>query len=91
MDFSPFILTILFLLAVALVLAFLRLLRGPSVPDRVVAFDLLATIGIGLFVLIAIASDRAAFLDVALGMALILFLGTVGLARYLETPPSPRK
>ncbi|MCS6926832.1 MAG: cation:proton antiporter [Candidatus Binatia bacterium] len=75
---------ILPLLSVAIVLAFVRLWRGPSLPDRVVALDLLATLGMGVIAVYAIATDQPVFLDVAIILALISFLGTVAFAYYLE-------
>lgn len=71
-------------LSLALVLAFVRLVRGPSLPDRVVALDLLVSLGIGIVVLHAIREDQAAFLDVAVILALAAFLGTVAFAVYVE-------
>lgn len=75
---------ILPLLSVAIALAFVRLWRGPSLPDRVVALDLLATLGMGVVAVYAIATDQPVFLDVAIVLALISFLGTVACAYYLE-------
>lgn len=72
------------ILALAVVLAFTRLLRGPSLPDRVVALDLLTALGIGTIATYAIATGQAAFLDVATVLALISFLGTVAFAYYIE-------
>ena len=72
------------LLAVAIVLAFVRLARGPSLPDRVIAFDLLATFGIAVLAAYAVATDQPAYLDVGLLLALVAFLGTIAFAHYLE-------
>lgn len=71
-------------LALALVLASLRALRGPTLPDRVVALDVLTAVAIGIAGAWAIATRQPAFLDAALVLALVGFLGTVGFARYLE-------
>ena len=71
------------LLSLAVVLTFVRLARGPSLPDRVIAFDLLATLGIGILAAYAVATDQPAFLDVGLVLALVSFLGTVAFAHYL--------
>ena len=71
-------------LALAVLLAFARLVHGPSLPDRVVAMDLLAALGIAMIVVYAIATDQAVFLDVALVLALISFLGTVAFAFYID-------
>jgi len=72
------------MLALAIVLVFVRLVRGPSLPDRVVALDLMTALGIGVIAVYAIATGHAAYLDVAITMALLSFLGTVGFAIYIE-------
>jgi multicomponent Na+:H+ antiporter subunit F len=72
------------MLAVAALLAFVRLLRGPTLPDRVVAIDLIGVLMIGLIVVSAAATGEQAFLDVAIVIALISFVGTVAYARYVE-------
>lgn len=85
MSLAAFVLHwILPLLSVAIVLAFVRLVRGPSLPDRVAALDLIATLGVGMIAVYAIATDQPVFLDVAIVLALISFLGTVAFAYYLE-------
>ena len=72
------------LLCLAVVLAFVRLARGPSLADRVIAFDLLATLGIAILAAFAVATGQPAFLDVGLLLALVSFLGTVAFAHYME-------
>jgi len=81
---QPAMTIMLGMLGIAIVLAFYRLVRGPSLPDRVVALDLLATIGIGIITIHAIITNQTAFLDVAVTLALIAFLGTVAFAFYLK-------
>jgi len=71
-------------LALALVLSAVRLLRGPSLPDRVVALDLMTTLAVGLAAAAAIVADQAVILDVALVLALVAFLGTLAFAHYVE-------
>lgn len=71
-------------LAIAALLVLVRLIRGPSVPDRVVALDLLATITIGFAAADSILTGEPAYLDVAVILALIAFLGTVAFAYYLQ-------
>ncbi len=78
------VMLILPLLSAAILLTFARLVRGPSLPDRVVALDLLSTLGIGVIAAYAIATDQPVFLDVASILALVTFLGTVAFAYYLE-------
>lgn len=73
-----------FMLMLAAVLSLYRLLRGPSLPDRVVALDLMATLVVGITIVYAIYTDTAVILDVAIVIALIAFLGTVAFASYIE-------
>ncbi|MCU0910395.1 MAG: cation:proton antiporter [Rhodobacteraceae bacterium] len=68
----------------AVLLAFIRLARGPSLPDRVVALDMMTILIVAFCGLFALFSGDSAFLDVAIVMALIGFLATVALARFAE-------
>jgi multicomponent Na+:H+ antiporter subunit F len=72
------------ILVLGVALAFIRLLRGPSLADRVIALDILSVLGIGIIVAYAIASDQPVFIDVASVLALVSFLGTVAFAAYVE-------
>ncbi len=72
------------LLIAAIVLAVLRMARGPSLPDRVVALDLVTVLAVAFSALFAIASGEPAYLDVAIALALIAFLATVAFARFAE-------
>ena len=87
-DFSPVlslaINLVMAMLSVGLFLAFVRLVRGPSLPDRVVALDLTATLVVGIIVVYALATRQAVLLDVAMVMALVGFLGAVAFAYYIE-------
>jgi multicomponent Na+:H+ antiporter subunit F len=75
-------------LAVAAVLAFIRLVRGPTLPDRVIAIDLMGVLIVCLLVVVGASTAQRAFLDVAIVIALISFVGTVAYARYVEREPS---
>ena len=72
------------MLAVSAVMVFIRILVGPSLVDRVVALDLLITIGIAIITTYSILVGDSTFLDIAMILALIAFLGTVAFAYYLE-------
>lgn len=72
------------LLFLGVAFAFVRLVRGPSLPDRVVALDLMTTLGIGIIAVYGMATNQAVLLDVAIVLALIAFLGTVAFGRYVE-------
>ena len=70
------------LLLVGMLLAFVRLLKGPDAADRIVALDLISVLIVALLAVLAIAADETSFLDVAIAYALVAFLGTVALARF---------
>jgi multicomponent Na+:H+ antiporter subunit F len=72
------------LLALAAVLTFIRLVRGPTLPDRVIALDLIGVLIVCTLVVVSAATGQRAFLDVAIVIALISFVGTVAYARYIE-------
>ena len=73
------------MIMLAILMAALRLVRGPTLPDRVVALDLIGVLIVGIAVTSAAMTGRQYFLDVAIVIALISFVGTVGYARYVET------
>lgn len=68
---------------ISLGLTVFRLLRGPTLADRVVALDMLALLGIGFIGVFSIATEEYAFLDVAIALALVGFLATVAFSRYV--------
>ena len=71
-------------LGVALLVAFIRLVKGPTLPDRIVAMDLFGVLVVGLIVVLAGWSGVRATLDAAIVIALIGFLGTIAYATYVE-------
>lgn len=75
---------ILPILTISIILVFIRLLKGPHVVDRVVALDLIITIGIGIITVFTIRSNQKVLLDVAIILALIAFLGTIAFSYYIE-------
>lgn len=75
---------ILPVLAICTVIIFIRFVKGPTLSDRVVALDLLLTTGIGIMAVYSILTDQPTFLDIAMILALIAFLGTVAFSYYLE-------
>jgi multicomponent Na+:H+ antiporter subunit F len=71
-------------LGVALLVAFIRLVKGPTLPDRIVAIDLFGVLVVGLIVVLAGRSGVRATLDAAIVIALVGFLGTIAYATYVE-------
>ena len=60
-----------------------RIAHGPSAADRMVAIDILGTVVVGFVAIITIVSGKVYLLDVALVWALVSFVGTLALAKYL--------
>lgn len=75
------------LLTLSLALAAWRLFRGPTAADRILAIDLLAVITASAVLLHGIQSDEPVFLDVVVVLGVIVFFGTVALARTLLRTP----
>ncbi len=75
---------ILPILSVSLLLVFIRFIKGPGIVDRVICLDLIITIGISVIAVYSILTGKAVFLDIAMILALIAFLGTVAFSYYLE-------
>lgn len=72
------------LIAVGMLLSFIRLFMGPSLPDRITALDLIASLSIGMILVLAVYSGKSVFLDIAIFVALIVFIGTVAISKYLK-------
>ncbi len=72
------------LLSVSLLLAFVRLAIGPSLPDRVVAMELIASIVAGMVGVHAIDTGVNAYLDIAIVLSITAFLAAIGFARFIQ-------
>lgn len=70
-------------IALAMLLALWRLLRGPSLPDRILALDTLYINSIALLILIGMRFDTVLFFEAALVIAMLGFVGTMALSKYL--------
>jgi multicomponent Na+:H+ antiporter subunit F len=73
------------LLLVAMLLVLVRLARGPNLGDRIMALDTLTTLAVGLIGALTVRTGLGLYLDIAIAIALVGFLSTVALARYLLT------
>lgn len=86
----------IFSLAVGMMFALYRMVRGPHLADRAIAGDILALLVVGLVVLLAIDQRRAVSLDAALLVAIVGFAATVAFSQYLsglqadDEPPEDR-
>ena len=73
----------LVLYAVAMVVGLLRLARGPSAQDRIMALDFLYVIGMLIMLVLAIRADSEMYFEGAMLMVLFGFVGSVALAKFL--------
>lgn len=71
-------------LSIAVVIVFIRFFIGPNIVDRVIALDLIITIGLAIACVYAIVTRQSSFLDIAMIFALIAFLGTIAFSYYIE-------
>ncbi len=72
------------LIMLAVLLCFLRICIGPTLADRVVALDLIVNMVISWIAIYSVITGRPIYIDVIIAMALIIFLGTVSFARFIE-------
>ncbi len=61
-----------------------RIGRGPSAPDRTVAIDILGTLVVGFCCVMALWTKQDYYMNIGISWALISFVGTLALAKYLE-------
>lgn len=75
----------------AIALAVVRILRGPSQADRIIALDVVFSASIALTAAAAIATGRALFLDIGIGLAMVGFVATIVWARLIDKSPRQPK
>jgi len=73
----------LIVLGLALIVTVARIVTGPTLPDRVLALDLLTVLGLGFIAVLAVRTGFYLYLDIAIALALLGFLATVAFARYI--------
>ncbi|PWW02184.1 multicomponent Na+:H+ antiporter subunit F [Hoeflea marina] len=73
----------LILLSLSFLLTIFRILRGPTLPDRIVGLDMLVAIAIGFIAVIGIKTRYALYVDIAIALGLVGFLATVAFARFV--------
>lgn len=78
------LLTAHLMLAVAFIVSLIRVYKGPNTVDRVVAVDLIAGVILAMTLLQAIDLQNENFINIGLAVAVVAFLGTIAIARYLE-------
>jgi multicomponent Na+:H+ antiporter subunit F len=71
------------MILIGIVLVVIRLIRGPGLSDRILALDLITVLSTGFVGVITVLTGFSLYLDIAIALALVSFLSTVALARYL--------
>ncbi|WP_110926466.1 Na(+)/H(+) antiporter subunit F1 [Bacillus massiliglaciei] len=82
--FSFILSTALFFLTLSILAALYRLIKGPSIPDRVQALDFIAINLVAGVAIFSIIFRTYAYLEIILLIGILSFVGTIALARYLE-------
>jgi multicomponent Na+:H+ antiporter subunit F len=70
-------------LSLSLLIAVVRVVIGPTLPDRVLALDMLVAIAIGFIAVLGISTGQALYVDIAIALGLVGFLATVAFARFI--------
>ncbi|SDQ88237.1 cation:proton antiporter [Pseudovibrio sp. Tun.PSC04-5.I4] len=73
----------LFILGLTFLLIVYRIIKGPTLPDRIVGLDLLVVVAIGLIATVGVGSSYTLYIDISLALGLVGFLATVAFARFL--------
>lgn len=75
---------VVILISLSMLAFIFRLIKGPSVPDRVVALDSLGVALICMIGMISILAGTSFFLEIILLLAILAFIGTVAFSKFLE-------
>ncbi len=81
--FDTCLLIALGLLIASFILVIVRILRGPTIPDRVLALDMLVSVGVGFIAVIGAKTQHYLYIDIAIALGLVGFLATVAFARFV--------
>jgi len=71
-------------LLMALLITLYRLMRGPSSSDRIIALDLVASVVMGFILLYSVLVSKEIYVDIAIVISLISFMGTISISIYLR-------
>ena len=72
------------MLLLAFVLAFVRMLKGPDMSDRIVAMDLISSVTMAFILSYSVLVNKAIYFDIVIVISLISFIGTVAVSTYLK-------
>lgn len=79
------------ILVVSFLVICVRIIIGPTLPDRILALDMLVATGIGFIAVIAVKTGYFLFLDIAIALGLVGFLATVAFARFVLKRDKPEE
>jgi multicomponent Na+:H+ antiporter subunit F len=71
------------MLSLSLLITVVRVVIGPTLPDRVLALDMLVAVAIGFIAVLGIGTGQALYVDIAIALGLVGFLATVAFARFI--------
>ncbi|MDY0394396.1 Na(+)/H(+) antiporter subunit F1 [Virgibacillus halophilus] len=74
----------LVLFGIAGVITLVRIIIGPSLPDRIIGLDMIGVILVSVIAIVSVLLDTNAFLEVILVLAILTFIGTIAFSRYIE-------
>jgi len=77
---------IILIILISAILTFYRVIKGPSVPDRIAAMDSIGVMFLVILVLLSFYLDRKIFIDVALVYGILLFVDVLIMAKYFGKP-----
>jgi multicomponent Na+:H+ antiporter subunit F len=72
------------LLLLAFSISLVRLIKGPTVNDRIVAMDLIASITMGFILVYSVSTNKAIYFDIVIIISLVSFISTVSISTYLK-------
>ena len=73
------------LLSLAMLMTAFRVIKGPTLPDRVLALDMIVAVGMGFIIVIAMRTGFTLYIDIAIALGLVGFLATVAFARLIRS------
>ena len=77
------VLLTLVILSISFILTTIRIIKGPTLADRIVALDMLVAVGIGFIAVIGVKTGFYLYIDIAIALGLVGFLSTVAFARFV--------
>ncbi|WP_026674602.1 Na(+)/H(+) antiporter subunit F1 [Alkalihalobacterium bogoriense] len=78
------LITVLVMMSISLLVRFIRVVIGPTMPDRVVALDTFGINLIGFIALLMILQRTSAYAEIILVIGILAFVGSIALAKFLE-------